>query len=133
MQSVGQHNKVCLFQFLGLVFWKKKFSVNKEEKTVIASVQSIYSLRSKIQEHSWRIIQNSNQIIFVLLLNNFGFSVYQLFEYSSGQEWNQILNDAHIYGKGLEDIFLRKHKQTNFVFIRNISYYSLIFLVLKQV
>ena len=39
------------------------FSVNKEEKPIIVSVQSINSLCNKIEELSQRIIQNSNQII----------------------------------------------------------------------
>ena len=49
-------------------------------------------------------------MIFVLLYNNLGFSVCLLLEYSSDQEWNQALNDAYIYGKGLEDIYLNRSK-----------------------
>ena len=76
---------------------------------------------------------NSNEIIFVLLHNNFGFSVCLLFEYSSHQEWNQTLNDAYIYGRGLEDIYLNRRKQEMFfAFIRAIKYYSLIFVTREQ-
>ena len=40
-------------QFLYPHFGKEKyfFSVNKEEKTLIVSVQSIYSICNKIEEH----------------------------------------------------------------------------------
>ena len=51
------------------------FSLNKTKKSVFFSVQSINSLCNKIEEHSWRIIRNSNQNIFALLYNNLGFSV----------------------------------------------------------
>ena len=40
---------------------------NKEEKPVIVSVQSIYSLCDKIEKHSWKRMQNSNEIIFVIV------------------------------------------------------------------
>ena len=40
---------------------------NKEEKPVIVSVQFIYSLCDKIEKHSWKIMQNSNKIIFVIV------------------------------------------------------------------
>lgn len=36
------------------------FSENKEEKPLILSAQSIYSFGNKIEEHSRRIIGNSN-------------------------------------------------------------------------
>ena len=54
IQSVGRQNKFFSSQFLGLTIWKEKnfFAVNKEEKPVIISVQSIYSLYNKIEEHS---------------------------------------------------------------------------------
>ena len=57
-----------------------------------------------------------------------------MFEYSSDQEWNQKLNDAYSVYRELKDIYLNRGKQeTIIVFIRYITYYSLIFLVLKQV
>ena len=46
------------------------------------------------------------------------------------------MNGAYIYGRRLDDIYLylNRHKQKLFiVFIRYITYYSLIFLVHKQV
>ena len=51
MHSVGQKNKICSFQVLGLTFWKKKMfsSVNKEEKQ---SPFVIKSFCNKIEEHS---------------------------------------------------------------------------------
>ena len=106
------------------------FSENKEGKPVIVSVQSIYSFCNKMEEHSWKTIQNSNHIIFALLYNNLGFSVSQLFEYSSDQEWNQTLNDAYICGRQLENIYLNRRKQKMLVFIRYITYY-LVFLFHK--
>ena len=43
------------------------------------------------------------------------------------------MNDTHVYGKGLEDTYQNRRKQKMFiVFIRYITYYSLIFLVDKQ-
>ena len=49
---------------------------------------------------------NSNQIFFVLLYIDLVFSVCQLFEYSSDQEWNQTLNDVYVFVRVLEDIYL---------------------------
>ena len=37
-----------------------------------------------------------------------------MFEYSSDQEWNQPLNEAYIYGRGFEDIYLNRRKQKIF-------------------
>ena len=78
MQSVGQQNNFFSSPFLGSIFCKEKifFTLNKEQKPVIVSVQPIYTLCNKIEEHSWIIKRNSNQIIFVLLCNNLGFSVF---------------------------------------------------------
>ena len=71
---------------------------------------------------------------FVLLYNNLGFSICYLFEYFSGQEWNKTLSDAYVYGRELEEIYENRRKQKTFiVFIRYITYYSLIFFVHKQV
>ena len=51
------------------------FSVYNEGKSVIVSVQPIYSLCNKTEEHLWRILGNSNQIVFVLLYDTIGFFV----------------------------------------------------------
>ena len=97
------------FSILGILERKNIFfSVKKEEKPAIISVQFIYSLYSKIEEHSWKIKRNSNQVYVVLLYNNLGFSVCKLFEYASHQERNQILDDTYIYGWALEDIYLNR-------------------------
>lgn len=57
-----------------------------------------------------------------------------MFEYSSHQEWNQTLNDAYIYERVIEDIYLSKSEQKIFiVFIRYITNYSLILIARKQV
>ena len=57
-----------------------------------------------------------------------------MFEYSSHQEWNQTLNDAYIYERVIEDIYLSKREQKIFiVFIRYITNYSLILIARKQV
>ena len=57
-----------------------------------------------------------------------------MFEYSSHQEWNQTLNDAYIYERVIEDIYLSKREQKIIiVFIRYITNYSLIFIARKQV
>ena len=49
-----QQNNPFSFQLLGLTFWKEKYflSLNKEEKPLIVSVWSIYSLCNKKEEHS---------------------------------------------------------------------------------
>ena len=75
--TVGKIN-FLLFNSYGWHCEKKKnfFSVNKKEKSVIVSVQSIYSLDNKTEEHSGKVIWISNQIIFVLLCNNIGFSIW---------------------------------------------------------
>ena len=53
---------------------------------------------------------------------------------NSDGEWNQTLNDASFYGRGLDDIYLNRRKEKMFiVFIRYATYYSLIFLVHEQV
>ena len=61
--NIRQWN-IQISQFLGSLFWKKRIPKknNKEEKPGIDSVQSIYSLRYKIEEYSWRIIQNLNHV-----------------------------------------------------------------------
>ena len=61
--NVRQWN-VQISQFLRSLLSKKRIPKknNKEEKPGIASVQSNYSLRYKIEEYSWRIIQNSNHV-----------------------------------------------------------------------
>ena len=63
-------------------FWKENFFlVNKEEKPVIVSAKSIYSLstnKENIHEESCAKFK-SLEIIFILLYNNFGFSVCELF------------------------------------------------------
>ena len=140
-----------------MTFWKEKafFSVNLNEIPVTVSVQCIYqsihpslsmylsispvylSLCNKIEKNSWRIIWNSNQIIFVLFFNNIRFPACYLHEYSWdqewNQEWNQTLNDSHIYGRGLQLIFLNRCKKKIFIiFIRYITYCSLVFLFHKQ-
>ena len=52
----------------------------------------------------------------------------------SEQEWNRTLNNTYVYGRELEEIYQNRRKQKTFiVFIRYITYYSLIFFVHKQV
>ena len=50
--------------------------------------------------------------------------VFCLFEYSSDPEWNQTLNEAYIYERGWEDMFI--------VIKRYITYHFLVFVVHKQ-
>ena len=115
----------------GLTFSREKvFFLSKQTKETSNCFNIVYSLSKKMEEHSWKIIRSLNQIIFVFLYNNLRFSICQLFEYSSDQEWNQTLNDAYIYGRGLEYIYLNRCKQKIFfVFIRYITNSSLIFLI----
>ena len=47
-----------------------------------------------------------------------------MFEYSSDPEWNQTLNEAYIYERGWEDMFI--------VIKRYITYHFLVFVVHKQ-
>ena len=43
-----------------------------------------------------------------------------MFEYSSDQEWNQTLNDAYIYQKGLKDIYLNGVNRNCLLFLPDI-------------
>ena len=53
MQSVGQQNKICSFQVLGVRFWKQKiFFLSKQRRKTSNCFGTVYSLCDKIEEHS---------------------------------------------------------------------------------
>ena len=115
--SVGLQNKVFSFHFLGLAFCKEKvyFSLNKEEKPVIVSVQSICSLCYEIEGHSWKIIRNSNhaKLLLQYCIVIFGFLfVNYLNVYSPNQEWNQTLNDVYMYWRRSKDIWTNVNRKS---------------------
>ena len=59
---------------------------------------------------------------------------FNLLVYGHNSKKNQTAGRPYIYGRGLENIYLNRRKKKMFmVFIRYITYYSLIFLVHKQV
>ena len=62
--------KIDVLQNLGYLFY---LLLMDKEKSVIFSVHSVYSLCNKIEEPSWKLIRNSNQIIFCYCVIILGF------------------------------------------------------------
>ena len=99
--TVGRSAKKNYFYFsilrVGILERKFIFSVNKEEKPVIVSVQSVYSLCL------FPFVKNSTKfksrgIIIALLYINLGFSGCCLNILQVKDEiWNETLNDANVY------------------------------------
>ena len=112
-------------------------SLYKEEKPVIVSVQSIFSICNKIEENWRRILRNSNDaelfLYYCLIILGFPFVICLNIQVTN-EIWNQTLNDTYVYKMGLYDWYINKYQQKILiVFIRCTIYYSLIFLVRKQV
>ena len=81
------------------------FSLNEEEKLVVVSVQSLYSLYNKIEEHPLRILRNSNYeelfLYYCIIILGFPFVNCLKILQIKNEIWNQTLIDSYFHRSGL--------------------------------
>ena len=112
--TVGRSAKKNYFYFsilrVGILERKFIFSVNKEEKPVIVSVQSVYS-------HLWRIVRNSNHAELSLhyCISILGFPLVNCLNILQVKDetWNETMNDANVYKCLITLFFLFANKCKN--------------------